>query len=286
MSRTNAMRSLVEQLLVDRTARRDAVATLRTSVTEFLDNLQMKHMTMAVTMHSALATKRTECTEAQARLATETDAFRSSIRDAHAATTQAQKAKLAENHAKLTAEVAQMMADTADFRNDIQAAHATMTTALDEKLVADRTRLTTETAKVTENAAILMKGIRADITGAAEAWRVMSAGLSRSSHKPTGGVQKASVTVAQPPVTSAAEPEISVAKSTETSADDHRDLLTEIHGIGSVSQDKLYAAGITTYAQLAAAQPEEIRSALGPNAARLANLKEWVEQARQLTGGI
>jgi large subunit ribosomal protein L21 len=63
-----------------------------------------------------------------------------------------------------------------------------------------------------------------------------------------------------------------------------QDELSALHGIGPATQEKLFAVGIRTFAQLAAARPEEIRSAIGPSLARLANVEEWIEQAKQRAG--
>ena len=59
------------------------------------------------------------------------------------------------------------------------------------------------------------------------------------------------------------------------------DDLTAIRGVGSNMQQRLNEAGIYTYAQLTASTPEELRQVLG-TAARLANVEEWTEQAREL----
>ena len=46
-------------------------------------------------------------------------------------------------------------------------------------------------------------------------------------------------------------------------------------------QRRLYKANIFTYTQLAESKPEELRQALG-EVASLANVEEWIEQARAL----
>lgn len=59
------------------------------------------------------------------------------------------------------------------------------------------------------------------------------------------------------------------------------DDLTVIRGIGMAGQNRLHAAGIKTYAQLADATPADVRKALGRLAGR-ANVEEWIVQARAL----
>ncbi len=59
--------------------------------------------------------------------------------------------------------------------------------------------------------------------------------------------------------------------------------LTIIRGIGIVTQNQLYKAGIKTYAALASARPEELREVLG-DVARGAKIERWIAQARELAG--
>ncbi len=59
------------------------------------------------------------------------------------------------------------------------------------------------------------------------------------------------------------------------------DDLTAIRGIGIAVQNRLNRAGITTYAQLAEAKPEQVREALG-KLSRGARAEAWISQARDL----
>ncbi len=63
-------------------------------------------------------------------------------------------------------------------------------------------------------------------------------------------------------------------------ADDNDDLKA-IKGIGIVMENRLMAAGFTSYEDLAGATPEEVRSALA-GYGRGAGIEEWIEQARDL----
>ncbi len=59
------------------------------------------------------------------------------------------------------------------------------------------------------------------------------------------------------------------------------DDLTAIRGIGEATQRRLYAAGFTSYAELANARPDQVRAVLaGPG--RTAKVEEWIRQAGQL----
>ena len=60
------------------------------------------------------------------------------------------------------------------------------------------------------------------------------------------------------------------------------DDLTAIQGVGITMQNRLNRAGITTYAQLAAAKPEHVREVLGGKLSRGASVDAWISQAREL----
>ena len=60
--------------------------------------------------------------------------------------------------------------------------------------------------------------------------------------------------------------------------DNPGDDLMVFHGIGIATQNRLYAAGIKTFAQLARATPEEVRMILG-NLTRGAKVEDWIKEA-------
>jgi predicted flap endonuclease-1-like 5' DNA nuclease len=60
-----------------------------------------------------------------------------------------------------------------------------------------------------------------------------------------------------------------------------RDPLIEIDGIGPMTQERLYAGGIETFAQLAGTDPELLRMLVGPAVTRRYNVEDWIEEARQ-----
>ncbi len=64
----------------------------------------------------------------------------------------------------------------------------------------------------------------------------------------------------------------------EISPDD----LTAIRGIGIATQNRLYRAGIKSYAQLTRASPDEVRMKLGKVAGG-ANVEDWIAQAQELS---
>ena len=60
------------------------------------------------------------------------------------------------------------------------------------------------------------------------------------------------------------------------------DDLEPIKGIGKVFEQRLYDAGIRTYARLAAATPEELANICGGNMPVKPDFASWIEQARSL----
>ncbi len=59
------------------------------------------------------------------------------------------------------------------------------------------------------------------------------------------------------------------------------DDLTAIKGIGLTTRNRLNRAGITTYARLAEAKPEQVREALGKSS-RGTRVEAWISQAGKL----
>ncbi len=68
------------------------------------------------------------------------------------------------------------------------------------------------------------------------------------------------------------------ANSPDESSSDH---LTAIRGIGIATQNRLYRAGIKSYAQLARASPAEVREILGKSAGG-ASVEKWIAEAKEL----
>lgn len=85
------------------------------------------------------------------------------------------------------------------------------------------------------------------------------------------------------PASEAAISEQGLARPEATLPERAADDLQAISGIGPAMQRHLHAAGISSFSQLARTTPDELRGVLG-NRARLANVEEWVAQARRLAG--
>jgi predicted flap endonuclease-1-like 5' DNA nuclease len=60
-----------------------------------------------------------------------------------------------------------------------------------------------------------------------------------------------------------------------------RDPLVDINGIGPVYERRLFAAGVTTFAQLAGLSPDTIRAIIQPESWQLIEPEAWIAEARQ-----
>ncbi len=61
--------------------------------------------------------------------------------------------------------------------------------------------------------------------------------------------------------------------------------LRDVRGIGPVYERRLWQAGITTLAQLAALTPEQVREIVQPPGGFHTDVESWIEQARELSAG-
>lgn len=76
-------------------------------------------------------------------------------------------------------------------------------------------------------------------------------------------------------------PEARAQAQTPAPAAGAADDLTAIKGIGLTTRNRLNRAGITTYARLAEAKPEQVREALGTSS-RGTRVEAWISQAAKL----
>jgi predicted flap endonuclease-1-like 5' DNA nuclease len=209
-------------------------------------------------------------------MSAETAAFRRATQAAHDAMFQELRDTLRSEHDSLTA-------DTADFRVHVQTSHRAMADALGEKLTTDRATLAADTTKLREGISALLGEIHTDNVGAAMAWRSISSLLSDEN---IPSASEPVVEKKQPTASAAVSP---MPRAVHTAAEVHSapvvslpDDLTAIHGIGPSSRKKFDAAGITSFAQLAEIDRDELSAIVGPTVTRLSNLDEWIEQAKQL----
>jgi len=63
------------------------------------------------------------------------------------------------------------------------------------------------------------------------------------------------------------------------------DDLTRIHGIGPVFQKRLHEAGMRTFGQLAAANPQQVRDVVGAADWQRIEPERWIDEAAALANG-
>ena len=85
----------------------------------------------------------------------------------------------------------------------------------------------------------------------------------------------------QRPTAEEALPEPAEDAASEAPDDGPLDDLTAIQGIGITTQKRLNAAGINSYSQLAAADPEDVRRALSEQQQNT-KVERWINRAREL----
>lgn len=100
-------------------------------------------------------------------------------------------------------------------------------------------------------------------------------------------VEVKAVEVEAPAAAEPVEAEALAAHAAETVpvADAPRDDLTRIEGVGPKTQEALYAAGITSFAQVAAMTPESLSKTVQAHGVRIAKTDTWPEQARRAAAG-
>jgi predicted flap endonuclease-1-like 5' DNA nuclease len=164
-----------------------------------------------------------------------------------------------------------MAAEVAVFRTNTQMANQAMAAELWTKLGTERATLAAEMDETLAAIDAFLGEVRADNAGAAAAWRTVKEAMKpvQPEAQPPAPV-KAKV---EPPVKA---PEAKPAAPPPPA----EDALVDIHGIGPSTQSKLHAAGVKTFAQLAATAPETLREIVGPFVARMARVEEWIEEAR------
>jgi len=125
--------------------------------------------------------------------------------------------------------------------------------------------------------------VQADMAGARQAWT----GASHAEPK----IAKPKVIkprIAKPKIEpKIEEPEVIesvVAEEVEIPLEEKHDDLTYIPGIGKGMQQRLNEAGFHSFAHVARSSPDILCDALG-NLARLANVEDWIEQAKRLVEG-
>jgi predicted flap endonuclease-1-like 5' DNA nuclease len=206
------------------------------------------------------------------RLATDTAAFRGDLRADNAAMASDLQESLDQDRKAL-------FETTTSFLDSVRSAQDVMAQAVRQTLDDEHTRLATDTAAFRGD-------LRADNAGAGEAWRMVKMLMAQAEQQATVEFSSPSALAELPPTPVApelAQPAVVAPPEPEPQA---MDPLVDIVGIGPVTQEKFYAAGIQTFAQLAAADPDMLREIIGAMTARRSNVEDWIEEARQrMIGG-
>ncbi len=202
--------------------------------------------------------------------------FRKEVRSEHAAMTDALHTNLDEAQAALFAARAAMSEQIAEFRANVRAANAVSAQELHTRLDADRAALATSTDEMMAGIDSFLAEIRSDAAGAAEAWLLVKQMLA-AEEAPAASM---STTM---PAPEAEKPEASMppTPSEPQAGAPGNDPLIEINGIGPSTQERLYEAGIKTFADLAAAESDTLRSIAGNAVTRRYDVEDWIEEARQ-----
>ena len=246
------MRTLVQNFVHDYKARVEAVADLRTNVKLELNNYRTAQQALSAEQEKALDKHKEALRREVAYFLKDTDA-------AHRSMATAQEQSLVEGRNQLNAEV------TAT-REKLRSEQNAMATAQEQSLVEGRNQLNAEVTATREE-------LHTDQAEAAKIWANISQlkQKNRMTLDVAPRVKKGSATSSQ-----AAESAWRMASPAEPVDD-----LKVIHGIGSGMAKHLNDAGISSFAQLAASTPEQLRQVLGKGG-KLAKVETWITQAQDL----
>jgi len=174
---------------------------------------------------------------------------------------------------------------------EYDAAHQAMARETRERLAQDRAAMKTDTAAFVDELAAGTAARKADVTSqlaeyATEMTEARAAWREHLGAPPPPPVVEVAPPPPPPPVVEVAPPPppppvVEVAPPPPPVEQVIPDDLTAIRGIGASMQARLTELGITTFAQLAEASPDEVRERLG-DFGRLARVEQWIAQAREL----
>lgn len=229
------------------------VSDLRQAAAAFLGELDKSNQSMAEELNLKLI-------EQRSGLATDTAAFINTISSAH----QEMATQLAQ---ELHQSVSTLRRNAATFLKASGAAHRSMATAQKQGLTKGRDQLMAEVTATREKYQAELGVVRIDLAEAAKIWANISH-LKQKSRIKKGPAKSSRAAESARGTDSPAEP---------SGPDDFK----VIHGIGHGMANLLYTAGISSFAQLAASTPEQLRQVLGKTG-KLAKVESWIAQAQDL----
>jgi len=176
--------------------------------------------------------------------------------------------------------VAGLRHEAAIFVRDLDDAHQTLAREQHRQLQAEQAQLASAVATLRHQLQAELGKVRSDHGQARRVWS-SCARLMRQRRTRQAAPSPMPETPAMPPVETPVSPSVTQ-PATPPSGEGPHDDLTSIRGIGPAMSRRLNQAGIHTYAQLAASNPDELRKGLG-EVGRLASVQEWIAQAAALT---
>jgi predicted flap endonuclease-1-like 5' DNA nuclease len=245
----------------------------------YVENLRQANQTLALEVRQKLDADRSV-------MSTETAQFRKEVRSDRAAMADALRTNLDEAQAALFAARAAMSEQIAEFRANVRTANTVAAQALHARLDADRAALATSTDEMMADIDSFLAEIRSDAAGAAEAWLLVKQMLAAEEAPAATAVEVKAVEAAAPSASMseampAPEASMPPTPSEPQAGAQGNNPLIEINGIGPSTQERLYEAGIKTFADLAAADPDTLRSIAGSAVTRRYDVEDWIEEARQ-----
>ena len=249
----------------------DAVVQMLSDMDVYVETLRQANQALAVEVHRTLDAER-------ATRSAETAQFRSQTRTDHAAMAAALRKDLAEAQSALLEARAAMSEQIAEFRANIRTANEATAQELHRQLAADRAELAASTDKMMAGIDAFLAEIQQDAAGAAEAWLLVKQ-MSAAEAAPEAPAAPAAQQMAEVPAVAPMTPSDAPDSLPDSLPDS--DPLIEINGIGPSTQERLYEAGIKTFAQLAGMHPDALRTAAGSAVTRRYDVEDWIEEARQ-----
>ena len=255
MALSNEMRRLTQGFLAAHKDRIAMVAAIRDDTAQELSGFHAAHEDMAVEQRRRLA-------DYMYGLRDNVTKMLESLDTAHQRMAVDQRRRLADYADQLRDNVAKML-------ESLDTAHQSMAREQQRRLATGRTRLASDVSKMRGN-------LHADQSEARKVWSNFATVMRGRRAKKSGAPSP------KAPMAKAARPPMTVAKAPvphavgEVIPDD----LTTIGGIGAGRQQFLNEMGIYTFAQLAGSRPQKIRRVLGTSG-RLANVEQWIEEARK-----
>ncbi|MCF8036102.1 MAG: DUF4332 domain-containing protein [Desulfobacteraceae bacterium] len=271
------------QLNEDMTRLREEIDALRNQRKTFIDDLRRGTGGLKQDVYEMQARFRKERAEEAGKTKNDLQAFVSEIKDFISELrdgVEEMREKLGNDHSAMAEKLkgdlgnfmGNMKSEVSGMLSDFQSQRTDSREKTKQEIADFVSGLRQSVAEIQNSVTSLREQYAEDIVEARRAWT----GVQTVKPKPTGETGK-KVRQAAPGGGEDAQAEQS------TAAEDLPDDLSIIQGIGSGMQSLLNDAGIYTYAQLAASNPEELRAKLG-KAGRMASVDDWIEQARKIAG--